>query len=112
VAFAASGKVLASGSDDRHIKLWDPDTGDEKRTLDGHLDQVRDVAFGSDGRRLASGGWDGQVKVWDVATGKEGLTFRNLDGGVRTVGWAAGDLLAAADSAGTVWVWDATPAGR
>jgi WD40 repeat protein len=36
VAFSADAKVIASGSRDTTIKLWDVETGSCKRTLEGH----------------------------------------------------------------------------
>jgi WD40 repeat protein/tRNA A-37 threonylcarbamoyl transferase component Bud32 len=109
VAFHPAGKLLASAGDDKTVRLWEPETGEEARVLKGHFDQVRDVAFSPDGRWLASAGWEGQVKVWEVGSGKDVLTFRNLDGGARTVSWGAGNRLAVADAGLTVWVWDSDP---
>ncbi|CAG8891581.1 unnamed protein product [Penicillium nalgiovense] len=40
VAFSSDGRLLASGSDDNTIKLWDPATGTLKQTLEGHSDSV------------------------------------------------------------------------
>src|SRR5258708_19172905 len=45
--------LLASASDDKTIKLWDPHTGEHLRTLEGHSDWVRSVAFSPDGGPLA-----------------------------------------------------------
>jgi WD40 repeat protein/tRNA A-37 threonylcarbamoyl transferase component Bud32 len=109
VAFHPAGKLLASASDDRTVRLWNPETGEEVGLLKGHFDQVRDVAFSPDGRWLASAGWEGQVKVWEVSSGNDRLTFRNLDGGARTLSWGVGNRLAVADAGLTVWVWDADP---
>src|SRR5204863_3483892 len=76
VAFSADGRLLASGSQDYMIKLWEVSTGRELRTLTGHQDYIQSLVFSSDGRLLASasGGADREnpdvtVRVWDVATG-------------------------------------------
>ncbi|HZS05184.1 MAG TPA: caspase family protein [Blastocatellia bacterium] len=77
IAFSADGRLLASGSQDYMIKLWDVATGRELRTLSGHRDQINSLVFSRDGRLLASasGGEDLAkpditVRVWDVATGR------------------------------------------
>src|SRR5258706_188750 len=71
VAFSPDAKSLASGSEDKTIKLWDVATGKAGGTLKGHTDWVRTVAFSPDGKMLASGSRDTTIKLWDVATGKE-----------------------------------------
>ena len=57
VAFSPNGQTLASGSQDRTIRLWNPNNGNLVRTLTGHRDAVNSVAFSPDGRTLASGSW-------------------------------------------------------
>ncbi|RYO76123.1 hypothetical protein DL764_010304 [Monosporascus ibericus] len=69
VAFSADGSRLASGSNDRTVKVWDAATGACLSTLTGHGGWVNSVAFSADGSRLASGSEDRTVKVWDAATG-------------------------------------------
>ena len=40
VAFSPDGNTIASGSEDNSIKLWNPQTGDLIRTLDGNRDML------------------------------------------------------------------------
>ncbi len=66
MAFSPDGNDLATCGYDRLVKLWDPRTGKEMRTLKDHSDAVYGLAFSPDGRLLASAVADRAVKVWDV----------------------------------------------
>ncbi|MCL1463018.1 WD40 repeat domain-containing protein, partial [Argonema galeatum] len=67
VAFSPDGQTLASGSDDKTIKLWDIRSGQLKTTLTGHSDDVNSVAFSPDGQTLASGSDDKTIKLWRIS---------------------------------------------
>lgn len=58
--------VLATGSKDQSVKLWDFETGTLLAAEHAHCEAVRAVAFSDDGRTLVSGGDDGIVMVWKV----------------------------------------------
>ena len=64
LSFTLGGRTLASGSFDRTIVLWDPQTGQERLTLTGHADRLLRVQFTSDGQALISVSRDGAVKRW------------------------------------------------
>ena len=72
--------ILASGSYDSTIKIWDIETGEELRTLRGHTLGIRCLQF--DDTKLISGSLDGTVKMWDLNTGKLLRTLTGHSGGV------------------------------
>ena len=55
VAFDSSGKYLASGSDDKTVRIWDVATKQQVAELKGHTSRVFSVAFDLSGKYLASG---------------------------------------------------------
>ena len=66
LACNVEGTVLATGSVDTEVRLWDPRDLRSSLRLAGHVDLVRAVCLLSDGVRLASAGSDGTVRLWHL----------------------------------------------
>ena len=75
LAFSPDGRVLATGSLDASIKLWDVASGREIASLAGHLQDVVALAFSPDGRTLASVGQRRDLKLWHLPTRREVASF-------------------------------------
>ena len=69
LAFDPTGKLLASGSIDKTVILWDVPAFTARTVLRGHTADVRALAFSPDGLRLATTGADGSIRIWDTRTG-------------------------------------------
>ena len=107
VAFSPDSRMVASGSWDKTIKLWEVATGKERATLAGHTNEVASVAFSPNGKLLASGSFDKTIKLWDVATGKEYVNLEGHAGVVRSVAFSpANQMVASGGYDKTIKLWD------
>ncbi|EKG22613.1 hypothetical protein MPH_00081 [Macrophomina phaseolina MS6] len=84
VAFSPDGKLVASASSDKTIRLWDVETGASRGTLEGHSSRVNAVAFSPDSKLVTSASSDETVRVWDTETGAS----RSILNGHSSVVWA------------------------
>lgn len=66
LSFSPDGKLLATGGEDRRIRVWDLASSNILKELKGHSDTVYSLAWSKDSALLASGGLDGTVRLWDV----------------------------------------------
>jgi small GTP-binding protein len=70
IAWSPDGRMLASPSEDKTIRLWDAETGECLHTLRGHKRAVWSVAFDAAGCTLATGSLDYTAKLWNTANGQ------------------------------------------
>ena len=109
--------VLASGSGDGTIRLWDTRRHRQLGSpLDGSRAGVSAISFAPNGRMLAAGQGDGTLRVWDVA-GSRPVAVDSLNVGGDVIGAAFspdGRRLAAASLNGVIDVWNVVgwPPGR
>jgi WD40 repeat protein len=100
-------QLLASGSHDRTIKIWDANTGECLQTLHGHVEAVWALSWRSDGRMFASSSLDRTIKLWDLHTGECRHTLEGHLAMVFGVAWHPQlPLLASCSGDYTIKIWD------
>ena len=98
--------MLASGSNDQDIRLWDVTTQAHSAILFAHDQSVFSVAFSPDGT-LASGGGDNAIRFWDVETRTSTATLEGHTSRVHSVGFSRdGTILVSGSADGTARLWD------
>jgi WD40 repeat protein len=97
LAADASGRVLVTASKDRTVRLWDPATASELKTLGGQTAAVTAAAITPDGNLVLSYSDDRKLRAYDAATGKELRSVETPDelllltiptGGKHALAWA------------------------
>ena len=108
VAFSPDGQMLASGSRDNTVRLWDLRQPTAAPTvLRGHAEVVWSVAFNPDGQTLVSGSRDKTVRLWDL---RQPTAVPTVLWGHQRVVWSVafspdGQTLAAGSLDQTIFIW-------
>lgn len=85
IAISADGQLIATGSFDKTIRLWDRQGNLIGHPLQGHEAEVTIVAISPDGHLITSGGVDGTIRLWDKQGNPIGEPFGGHEGIVTSV---------------------------
>lgn len=120
--YSSDGSLLAVGSQDKTVRVWDARLGLLKFTLSGHKAPVNRLSFSPDGRFIASANSnetlvekDPTIKIWDSASGELLHTLQARQFAVRSLAFsplgrqlAAGGCVEMVDfrcDQGAIFVW-------
>jgi len=92
--------VIASG--DNPARLWDLESGQTLRMLEGHTSIVGAVAVTPDGRCAVSASWDQTLRLWDLESGEEIASFTGEKGMCSCAIAPDGQTIIAGDRSGRV----------
>jgi WD40 repeat protein len=92
IAFSPDGNMLASGSEDGIIRLWNTKDGSIVNTLLGHTKFVASISFSPDGKTLASASGDGTIRLWNISDGSLTKILNKHTKGVNSVSFSSDGL--------------------
>src|SRR5215469_9422426 len=105
---ASDGSLLATGSYDKTVVLWDSQTRQKVRTFIGHTQGVDAVAWSPDGSLVASASVDQTVRVWNVSKSACELVIRGHTAPLTSVTWSPdGQWIGSTARDATVRIWSA-----
>jgi len=72
---SGNGNTLLYPDENNSIEIWNVNSGEKWRDLEGHQDTVNTIAYSPNGKLLASGSDDTTIKLWNAMTGELILTL-------------------------------------
>ncbi len=104
LAFTHNGKMIASGSDDGTIRLWNTSTGTQMLSIPSR--KTNSLAFSEDGKILASSN-PVNIQLWDVGTGTQLKSLKAENDSVTVLTFSTdSNILACGNRDGTIRLWD------
>lgn len=101
-----NSNYLASGSNDKTIKIWDLFTLKEINSLNGHQKEITALCLIKPGF-IASTGFEGVIKIWNINDFTEKIQLSNLDKKkINTLVYLPNGSIASGGESETINLWD------
>ncbi len=106
VKWVGEDRFFITASHDQ-VRVWNPKTGEEIQSFQGHQGWVMGVDASEDGRIIASSGFDATVRIWDIESGKCLQVFQGHAGWVMGISLTPDGKTAISTGADkTARIWD------
>ncbi|KAJ0129325.1 hypothetical protein HZ326_27577 [Fusarium oxysporum f. sp. albedinis] len=100
--------LTLEGHSDWTIRIWDAETDECERVLEGHSREIYSVAFSHDSKKVASASFDKTIRIWDAETGECGQVLEGHSDVVNSVAFSHDSKkVASASWDRTIRIWDA-----
>ncbi|XP_047739783.1 katanin p80 WD40 repeat-containing subunit B1 isoform X2 [Hyalella azteca] len=102
-----SGRVLATGGDDKKVNLWAVGKPNCILSLSGHTTSIECVRFGGSEELVCAGSQSGALKIWDLEATKIVRTLTGHKSGIRSIDFHPyGDFIGTGSLDTNIKLWD------
>jgi WD40 repeat protein len=111
--YSPDGVVLATGGNDRNLRVWNASNWNAPPIVHQHSDAVFDLAFSNDSAKIATVGFGDKLRIHESATGRQIVELECAGPDNHSVAFSDdSSLIAAAGRNGEIRVWRSTGDGQ